>query len=112
MSNSPEFIAARSAFLLAINILGPVGVINSIYSLYVWQTFLKQGGVYSDFMFAWFGAFFVNGILWMPLTVVWPIIPWGEEVMLQFTSFFATMTLTGTLIAYWANAGAMYYAFF
>ena len=89
--------------------LGPVGLINSAYSLWVWQTFLKGVGVYSDFNFAWFSAFFVNGLLWMPLTVIWPIIPWGENVMLGFTAFFARMTLTGVFVAYWATAAAIYY---
>ena len=111
-SNDPAVIAARSRFLIAINVLGPISLINSIYSLWVWQTFLKAARVYTDFNYAWFSAFFVNGLLWMPLTVQWPIVPFGEEVMLRFLAFFARMTLTGVFGAYWITAAAIYYTAF
>ena len=98
--------------MIAINVMGPVGLVNSIYSWWLWFQFLSGKGIYTDFMFAWFGAYFVNGILWTPLTVIWPIIPWGEEVMLRFAGLFAQMTLAGTFIAYWVNVGVLYYTIY
>ena len=63
-------------------------------------------------MYAWFGPYFVNGLVWTPIAVVWPIIRWGETTMLRFLSIFAQMTLAAAFIGYWANVAAMYYAFY
>ena len=92
--------------------MGPIGLVNGVYSGWVWQTFLKAAIKYTDFNYAWFGAFFVNGILWIPLAVTWPIVSWGEQVMLRFLGLFARMTLTGLYGAYWFTAGAIYYTSF
>lgn len=77
LKDSPEYLAAKQTADLALNVLGATGLINSIFSLWVWYTYLGDFTEHeiNDFWYAWFGAFAVNGLLWAPLTIQWPIIP-------------------------------------
>ena len=40
LKDSPEYLAAKQTADLALNVLGATGLINSIFSLWVWYTYL------------------------------------------------------------------------
>ena len=111
-SNDADYIAAEKAGKLAINVLGFISVFNTVFVGWVWQTFLLDHLNNTDFWYAWFGPYLLNGVIWIPLTVVWPITPFGETTMLMFLKLMAQGTYIGTFIGYWANTYAMYYAFY
>ena len=71
-SNTEEYISIKREGVQSINILGITGLLNSVFSLWVWFTFLTDYNNNTDFWFAWFGPFVVNGTLWIPLTLTWP----------------------------------------
>ena len=63
--------------MLALNILSGTSLFNSAYVMYAWYYWIVdnwQAGV-TDYWRAWFGAFFVQGFLWVPLTLSWPALP-------------------------------------
>ena len=68
---TPEYLAAKKLADTAINALGATSLINSVFSLWVWFTYLGDFRVntINDSWYAWFGAFAVNGLLWIPITV-------------------------------------------
>lgn len=111
-SNDEDYIAARKAGVLAISFLGGIGLINSVFSVWVWFYWLSDYRNNTDFWFAWFGPYLLNGLLWIPITILWPIIGFGGTVMIRFAKIFAQSTLTGAFFGYWANVAAMYYAFY
>ena len=111
-TTSDEYISIRRAGVQSINILGFTGLLNSVFSLWVWFTFLTDYGNNTDFWFAWFGPFVVNGTLWIPLTLTWPAAQWGGLTMISIIKFMAQLTLTGPFIAYPANIAALYYAIY
>ena len=71
-SNTEEYISIKREGVQSINILGITGLLNSVFSLWVWFTFLTDYNNNTDFWFAWFGPFVANGTLWIPLTLTWP----------------------------------------
>lgn len=111
-TNTADYIAVRQAGVQSINILGLTGLVNSVYSLWVWFTFLTDYSNNTDFWFAWFGPFFVNGTLWIPLTLTWPASQWGGLTMINLIKLMAQLTMVGPFIAYPANMGALYYAMY
>lgn len=111
-SNTEESISIRRSGEQSINILGTMGLVNSVFSIWVWFTFLTDYLNNTDFWFSWFGPCVVNGALWIPLTLTWPAAQWGGLTMIFIIKIMAQLTLIGPFIAYWANAGAMYYTFY
>lgn len=88
-SNSEEYISVRRAGEQSINILGLMGLVNSAFSIWVWFTWLSDYTNNTDFWFSWFGPFFVNGLLWIPLTLVWPAARWGGLTMTEIIKMMA-----------------------
>ena len=111
-TNSAEYISIRSAGNMSINILGLTGLFNSVFSLWVWFTFLPDYTNNTKFWFSWFGPFFVHLLLWTPITLIWPAATYGGLTMIRIIKFMAQLTLSGPFIAYLANIGAIYYTFF
>ena len=111
-SNSEQYESIRSSGVVSINILGLTGLINSVFSLWVAFTWLGDFTENTDFWYSWFGPMFVNGLLWIPLTLVWPASTFGSLTMVRMIKLMAQLTLTGPFIAYLANIGAMYYTFY
>jgi hypothetical protein len=58
----------------AVNVMGAVGLMNTIGVVWVWIKFLNDFSD-SDFWITWFSVLVVNGALWIPITVSWPIAP-------------------------------------
>lgn len=104
--------SVKRAANLSVNVLGATGLVNSIFSLWVWTKFLSDYTNNTGFWYAWFGACFVNGLFYMPIAVVWPAMPFAAVGLVRFFLVMTRLSLAGPFIAYWANLAAMYYAFY
>lgn len=104
--------STRRAANQSVNILGVTSLVNTIFSLWVWFEFLTDYTDNTDFWYAWFGASFVNGFFFIPMFLVYPVMPFATVGLVRFFMIMAQISLVGPFIAYWANLGAMYYAFY
>lgn len=96
----------------AISVLGVTGLVNSIYSIWVWFRFLSDFSAIDGFWGAWFGVCFVNGALWIPLTLLFPAANYGSLLLVKIVKDMAQATLIGPFFAYWANLIALYYTMY
>ena len=96
----------------AINVLGVTGLVNSIYSIWVWFRFLSDFSAIDGFWGAWFGVCFANGALWIPLTLLFPAANYGSLLTVKIVRDMAQATFIGPFFAYWANLIALYYTMY
>ena len=88
-SNTDEYVSIKREGEQSINILGAVGLVNSVFSVWVWFAFLTDYLNNTDFWFSWFAPCVVNGALWIPLTLTWPAATWGGLTMINIIKFMA-----------------------
>ena len=90
------------------NILGLTGLVNSIFIVWLWIAHLG-GQTNSEFWFSMLGPFVVNGLLWTPLTLIWPAGAYGGPTFISLLTTLARSTLVGPFGAYWLNLAALWY---
>jgi len=78
----------------------------------MWFRFLSDFSDIDGFWFAWFSVCLVNGILYIPLTTLWPAANFGGLNTVRVMNIFAQTTLSGPFIAYWANLVALWYVIY
>lgn len=93
--------------------MGGVGLLNSIFSVYMWFKFLSSDiNNNTPFWFSWFMPVCLNGFLWIPIFMVWPLMFFAGSTTVNVTSFLSQMTYIGAYFGYWANLGGMAYTFY
>ena len=95
------------------NVMGIVGLLNGIFSIYMWFKFLSSS-INNNTAF-WFSIFFpvaINGCLWIPIFIIWPATVVAGTTTINIISFLSTLTYIGPYFAYWANLGGMAYTFY
>ena len=113
MSNSASYLASRSLAFTSIHWLSATGLLNTVYSFWVWFTYLNATyTVNTTFWYSIFTVCFVHGALWMPLGFHWPAVASGGRSMIKIVDFLTWLTLLGPFFLYPANIGFMIYTFF
>lgn len=59
----------------------------------------------------WFFVFVIHLVLWVTVTVMWPITYIGSYTPLQFLRVFCYISMLGPYGGYWALLGTMIFAF-
>ena len=107
-----EFITVEREGSNSVNYLGFTGLINSVFSIVSIFKFLTDTSDISNFWWSWFSVVVVNGILWIPLTTIWPAANFGGVETVGILKTLASMTLAGPFLLYWVNIGALYYTIY
>jgi len=110
-SNSQVYNSAVASGNTGVNVLAAVGLLNTIGVVWVWFKFLNTL-TNSNYWITWLSVLLVNGTLWIPITLSWPVSPFGGLTFVLLMKTFAQMTLIGAFGAYWFNFAAMVYTFY
>jgi len=87
-TSSTFYSSAAASGSTGVNVLAATGLVNTVGCVWVWYKFLNDFNN-SDYWITWFSILLVNGILWIPITVSWPVSPYGGITFVSFVKLFA-----------------------
>lgn len=93
--------------------IGLLGFLQTLYSVMVYRTYVKDAADESAYYFAWFFVFIAHFILWFPVLLLWPLAYIGSESSVNWFISSSNMTLLLTLFfAYPVGSGLLVWASF
>ena len=91
------------------NIFAATGMLNTAAVAYAWYSFLTDYLNNTSFWFAWLGVVGVNGFLWVPIFIAWPVLFFAGSTTINVIAFLVMLTLAGAYVAYWIVLSALVY---
>ena len=94
---------------VAVNVLGGVGLLNSVIAFWIWFFFDLNTFENTFYWWTMLAVMCTTGFLWIPIFIVWPVYTFGKNYMTRVVNVLAQITMIGVYGAYWINLGAMIY---